>query len=457
MRPHVSLVTGLTGLLVSTRSVYTLPTWGSWGTPASSSLTYHGSGLTSDGSPSSVEGDFASAAAAGHAHQWMHGDSAQHFHHLDPNNLQIPADHGGLTHVWSLHVSPPGNLNVEQMQRAMGAYEAVPLQETMQESPSLNAETTPWSISGRRWRPVPILMQDLGSPSVSTSSFFPAEDRIKLQTLAQHQSSAHDQWKAARDELPLTLAERHALAQTEAQWKGSHHAMISDDAHWSIPTVLASSEQAASQSSTYSSWSHPAFPDAAEPLAEPVSSPQVHGGQTDSNADEAHHHFWESRGAIIADNSWNPPYPRTFFQERIEKAGFAPKSELLQPRTEGKARFYGAIQKGTSTRGLLRYASVPDLAAQMTLVRLSGKRLLALRDVWNRIGLKLLFAQTDNVAYGIADARLLKGFFPRLSEEDKQKLPDGQVAIIQVEKVGKTYQYNLYGVLDSAFFRHLRI
>lgn len=90
----------------------------------------------------------------------------------------------------------------------------------------------------------------------------------------------------------------------------------------------------------------------------------------------------------------------------------------------------------------------------MPLKPLSTDTLHADRTVWNKTGLRILLAQSPVVAYGIADAQLVKGVFPGLSAEDQEKLPDGSVAMIQIEKRGKRgYIFRLYSVFKPEFFK----
>lgn len=225
----------------------------------------------------------------------------------------------------------------------------------------------------------------------------------------------------------LTLVQHQALAQARAQLRAPHHAHVNPEAQWQSSTALVPPQLTQSQ--------------------EKAPTPQ---SRIDSELE--HWRMW-SHGQVFSDNSWVPPFKPTELQEKL--ADFK-LTGLLKPRHEGMAKFYNVLHPRRSAQALVRYAGDPDLARKISLVPLSKSLLLSDRELWSKLDLRILFAQSPVVAYGVVDGQLLKSAFPSMTPEDKAKLADGHVAVIQIEKPGaRGYSYRLFSVLNQAPFRHI--
>lgn len=276
-----------------------------------------------------------------------------------------------------------------------------------------------------------------------------------------------------QDFLPLTLAERHSIAQAQAQaqaqWQAVFQRFINHEtdgfqsSHFGAPQgahtapisgrgEITSDHEAVLQDANLIPAQHHA-----------LGTSQPHGDLEASTSYAGPEPLYAHRPDIVYARSYSlgpqRARPRTALQSRLKQFVFPPESSFLKPNSnDNKARFYGAIQKGSSSRGLVRYVSDPDLIKKVSLVNLSGVKLMGPRDVWNTLNLRFMFAQSQNVAYGIVDAQLLKDVFPSLPREDLMKLQDGFIAIIEVTKPGKKgYDYRLFSLLDPGSFRMLKL
>ncbi|GAC98405.1 hypothetical protein PHSY_005999 [Pseudozyma hubeiensis SY62] len=185
------------------------------------------------------------------------------------------------------------------------------------------------------------------------------------------------------------------------------------------------------------------------PLMKSVFRQQVQDFQSKLRAD---HH--RNKGSILANDRYEAPEPRAFtpLQKLTAHYSIPKHSDLVQHRPEGTVIFYGLNGAGTKR---LRLGTTPNVADTLSSVRLSGGRLLADRATWKKMGMRMLFAQSPKVAYGIVESSIFKGFFPWLPEADAEKLRDGTVAMIEVQKEEFGYSYKLFSVFDTTLFRGL--
>ncbi|SPC66249.1 uncharacterized protein UHOD_07692 [Ustilago sp. UG-2017b] len=238
---------------------------------------------------------------------------------------------------------------------------------------------------------------------------------------------------------------------------------MNPDATWHSSTALVP-PQLRSQNQASSSSLQPH-----QHISQPWSgmSPATSAGQTEhylngvaaSTLIETHMDPWRGHSMllermVIGDNYWSPPPNKTVLQVKINHSRILPGNNLLNLREKGVAKFYNAAGGRPGDQALIRYARFVDLTKQMPLKPHSTDTLHADRTVWNKTGLRILLVQSPVVAYGIADAQLVKDVFPGLSAKDQEKLPDGSVAMIQIEKRGKRgYIYQLYSVFNPEFFK----
>ncbi|TKY90362.1 hypothetical protein EX895_000360 [Sporisorium graminicola] len=117
---------------------------------------------------------------------------------------------------------------------------------------------------------------------------------------------------------------------------------------------------------------------------------------------------------------------------------------------DGTVKFFGVTD---GTYNTARLATHPELATRLSLAPLSNQKLNVPKNMWKSMGLRLLFAQSTEVAFALIEAQMLKSAFPTMLDEDKQKLQDGNVTMIKIEKKQRTYIYRLFSVLNLDMIR----
>jgi len=161
--------------------------------------------------------------------------------------------------------------------------------------------------------------------------------------------------------------------------------------------------------------------------------------------------------AAQAVENWSRPRDLTILQRRLASFKWYSAPRLRKPEAAGQARFYYAVKPQDASQGLLRYAIDPAVISRISRYQLSGLMLLGPRDIWHRLNLRMLFAQSKSTAFGIVDAQWLKDCFPLLAHREPA-LKDGDIAIIRVEKPGpRGYEYYLHSILNPAIFPHLNV
>ncbi|KAF6766992.1 hypothetical protein PSEUBRA_001755 [Kalmanozyma brasiliensis GHG001] len=152
-------------------------------------------------------------------------------------------------------------------------------------------------------------------------------------------------------------------------------------------------------------------------------------------------------GLVLADPNYVPPFQpgSTPIQHKISRFRFPNRTPLLRPPSAGRASFTNIVDRGG---GYVRYAVDPELATSISTPLLSGQRLIATKDMWRRLGMRVVFAKDNRIAYALADPKTLKQAFPTMADEDKIKLSEDRAALIEIEKDGTGNFFRLFGVLD---------
>lgn len=255
----------------------------------------------------------------------------------------------------------------------------------------------------------------------------------------------------AQDELPLTLAERIAIKEarkivTDRDFFDTRERWIAN--RWYPSTMLFNPhtpdenrrDSTAARLNDHKQGLH--TPADAKTGMSPLTKEML------EDVEALGPYAQDGHGTVVANSMWKPPVEAyTTLQKIVSSFRLPRRSGYLKPRLQGTRKFDGAINRAVSE---VRYAAMPNLAERLSLVRLSGQRLMANKSTWARMGLRMVFAQTSNVGYALVDAQLLKGFFPGLLDHDRHLLTDGSIAWIEVEKSGKQYVYRLYSVLDPS-------
>ena len=169
---------------------------------------------------------------------------------------------------------------------------------------------------------------------------------------------------------------------------------------------------------------------------------------------EAMQAYRRRRLTLSIDSKFVPPEPGKLTKlQRIISSFKLPYESGVGHWPLGARRFSGATRFRDG--GIARVATEPDLISKLSLVHLSNQQLTGEAGTWEALGARLIFAQDYDTAYAIVDGQLLKKAAPNMLEEDKQKLQNGRVAIIKIDKMGKRYAYRLFSVLKPEVIEHL--
>lgn len=155
-------------------------------------------------------------------------------------------------------------------------------------------------------------------------------------------------------------------------------------------------------------------------------------------------------GLVIANGGWTPsePHEYTTVRHQIASFRFPHNTAHLKPVYQGRAKFTGIVG---NIGGHVRFAATPDTPVELSKELLSGQRLYATKEMWRQMGMRIIFARDDRVAYALADAKTLKDVFPTMLEADRHKLQDGEAALVEIEKAGNQRFFRLFSVFDSRF------
>lgn len=401
-----------------------------------------------------AEGSFHAATEAGWPHRITQGIPPR-LYQLDPSKPRVFADYGDVTHMWSFEPDDRGTPPSRQAQTPTGTLEGRRAQ-VMQPAPAAQQNTLHASNAVNE---VDAWHHQERQPPAGWHNPATRESNVPAQTQYSEQVASQPQLGGLGHDMPSSLAELQILARARSQarqYGGPDHDLNRLDR---IPPVRAQQSHSAVPNIGSAADHH----DMTQPFDRSDKLPITFGSSIRSASDNgrqidqeksAQDNLFEQVDAQ-ADEDWQPPEGRTVLQERLGSLRFPFHSRYLMPPRSEKARFYGAVRR-SSGQGLVRYSADPGLAQRITLARLSGHRLVGSRDVWRKLNLRILFAATDIVAYGVVESQLLKGFFPTLSRVDRNLLPDGTAAIIQIVKAGRRgYWYHLHGVFDPTFLAHL--
>ncbi|CDU22086.1 uncharacterized protein SPSC_00716 [Sporisorium scitamineum] len=260
-------------------------------------------------------------------------------------------------------------------------------------------------------------------------------DRAHLEALAYAHMYEH------RNDIQLTLAEREWLTHIA---RGSpHRGPAHQTDHMTAPSSSVPTQQ-----------SRPIRPIVLQAFQQqPVYQLSERPTADETHAEQA---YKKSRGLVFADKNFVPPEKDeyTLLQHFISNYRLPSKSPFLRHYLDGTAKFYSVLGK---SYGITRLAAESDLATKMSLVPLSNQKLVAQNGMWKNMGLRILFAQNDEVGFAMVDAQILKRAFPQMLEEDKEKLPDGTVAMIKIERWAKSYTCRLFSVLNLDLIKRLKL
>lgn len=297
--------------------------------------------------------------------------------------------------------------------------------------------------------------QSSNSPAEHDPQFPPGfEPPITVDQRRNEEQSTLNHYNVLRltkyHENAVTLAEKQELAQARREYAQQ---LLSSN----IPQPADAQTSNALQ---HRDSSQPSLPHDEDPSGAPTQAVPLRAAHPDMVAEarrfEKGQVYPPLHGVLYAEKGWRAPTQLTPLQYRLSKFRWGRAAHWLKPTGEGRARFYGALHKVDRNQGLIRYEKDPGLVDRMSAQPLSGNWLVARRNAWKEANLRIIFAQSDARAYGIIDGQILKQMFPTLSEADRTKLKDGEVAILEIDKPqARGFTYRLHSVLDMTFFPHL--
>lgn len=375
------------------------------------------------------------------------------------------AGQGSATPIWSQHLSGPATTSIEHAEQSMGPAEVSPLEEVVRKAGVGQSDQRAADSTSQHAGEVSPLEEVVRKAGVGQSSrhapYSAPEHEFRPQYSApehevkQSQSAAQNGYVRSGYDTSLTLAERHALAQ--APWHTTGHGYANDASGWlgfvSIGSAHPSQQPVVNQGTMPGSWSPTSHFASVESVTVRGTTPNPRSGAEAT----APHTMAITPAVVQADENWSRPEGLTKLQNRIASFRWHSVPRLRKPGAAGQARFYYAVKPLDRAQGLLRYAIDPDVISRISRSQLSGHMLVGPRDIWHRLNLRMLFAQSNSRAYGIVDAQWLKDCFPLLAHSEPA-LKDGDVAIIRVEKPGpRGYEYFLHSILNPSTFPHLDV
>ncbi|SPO32704.1 uncharacterized protein UTRI_10262 [Ustilago trichophora] len=507
----------LAGFVLSAVEIHSLP---AGGPPSTSSPSFQLWTPTTDGDPPSLrspsfrfwapatDGEHGTVRGDFHGEPFTPGESIYR-HQIDPNALATHADQGG----WTYSLPPPGpgfdhlqkgkdTVHIPQFQsspvlepsaqssRFMPEYGLHPAGDSFAQA-SFEPDYAHWEsrptfshLEGMHQYAHP---SDIAQPASSYNQWHESERNLPymlpeqqaaasahwhnaqqdpLYTHAGHFDQRTDAWSHLQEAQGDTIAQQHAISEEEL-----HNAitdLLRDESLWTVSNTMGPLP-----SSPH--WTTPVFPEAQDSAYAPLRQHSEHSVNPHLHAAEAlglpiqgsgpavafteasHHPNKET--TIAVDKHFGPPAKRTPLQESIENFSILFGSGFVKGRDQGMAYFPAAAAQHSWVKAKVPFANKQDLAHRLSVQSLSRHQLAAGPKSWEEMGLRMLFAQDNNNAYGIVDAELLKGFFPGLSEQDKLLLKDGSVALIEVQRKAEhanNYIYRLYGIFDTSRFESLK-
>ncbi|CBQ69770.1 conserved hypothetical protein [Sporisorium reilianum SRZ2] len=466
------VITILLALAISTFSVLSIPTSG-WTSSLSSTLSE--AGTSSDEIRAVVHGDPLSEVVAGYRPSTQH--VAMQTSHHEPEHYGSIVEQGGSSQFWSPQAAAPVQLLPKdpfestyhhfapaqgfpqpqhQVPQAAGARRLVPLspkpsgestyyifdashdfQQTQPPRyPGLEPSSVATQMSPDLEHPFMQSLREVHSRFQSADGLNPATppDPEHLEALAYAHAYEH------LNEKPFTLAEREWITHAvrgQPYW-GLGHAQTH---------MVGSASREAAQAS------HQAGQVVGQAVQEPpmfyLASRPARPASDDADFLQA---YKISRGEVLADPDVVLPSREEFTDVQKKVADYQLPYRSLYLKPKETAKFFNIIGKNVGT---VRLAADPGLATKMTFVPLSNQKLTADRGLWKRLGMRILFAQNENIAFALVDAQLLKSAFPGMLLEDRQKLLDGTVALIKIEKLKRSYAFRLFSVVNVDFLRSM--
>ncbi|SNX87598.1 uncharacterized protein MEPE_06308 [Melanopsichium pennsylvanicum] len=371
-------------------------------------------GVGSDPLFHGIESDINAGAYSGHFLPSVQAEFAQHYPH---NAYQAPlaakqeqlahtwnpvqwtapdsAEPLSSSHPWNREHSAPGAVvqtDAYHWQNAIQPHEIDQDDAVMHDLGFSAQEQDPGHVSSSNFNP--------------EHSFWPAQPYAFKPDQALPSSSdgswdrlSPGQWQKMLEETPLTLAERQALAHVV-----------------------------------------------------PVVQQQAQFRQTLQSAADTAAQTWNVEGAVEAKKNYVPT--RTAVQDRIDRFVLPSSPKYLNPNAKGASQYMVSMPGGQKRKQTLRIAATANLADKLSSSRLSGTQLLAQSQSWPEMGLRVKYAQSPGMFYGLIDAEHVKGYFPDLPEQDKRMLNKGDIAVVKIRRIKPAeYTYRLYSVLDRELFK----